>query len=136
MDTLHPCFQRRENGVKDRVQTSNTDYSDATSGVYGPFFQPPALIRRLLRHYNRTIRAIVTSYAVALQSTGQTGQAIPVLEQAHKKHLADRQILAGLISFERESGSLTSAIKYAEELENLVPGDPNVKKLLTDLLAQ
>ena len=75
-------------------------------------------------------------YAVALQSSGKAGQAIRVLEQVHERRPADREILLGVISFERENGNLTSAIKYAQELTILVPGDPNAKKLLADLHAQ
>jgi hypothetical protein len=37
---------------------------------------------------------------------------------------------------ERENGNLTSAIKHAEELTSLVPGDLDAKKLLADLQAQ
>jgi len=75
-------------------------------------------------------------YAVALQSSGKVGPAIRVLEQAHQRRPADREILSGLISFERENGDLTSAIKYAQELTSLLPSDPNVKKLLAGLLTQ
>ncbi len=75
-------------------------------------------------------------YAVALQSSGQAGQAIRVLEQVHQRHPADREIFIGLISFEQENGNLTSAIKYARELASLFPNDPNARKLLTTLLTQ
>ena len=75
-------------------------------------------------------------YAVALQSSGQAGRAIQVLEEAHKRHPADREILSGVISFERKSGNLASAIKYAHELKSLIPTDPFANKLLADLLTQ
>ena len=75
-------------------------------------------------------------YAVALQSSGKVGQAIRILEQAHKRRPADREILLGLISFERENGNLTSAIRYAQELTNVFPDDPGAKRLLAALLAQ
>jgi tetratricopeptide (TPR) repeat protein len=75
-------------------------------------------------------------YAVALRSNGRVGQAIRILEQAHKKRPADREILLGLISFERDNGNLTSAITYAQELANVFPDDPSAKKLLAGLLAQ
>jgi Flp pilus assembly protein TadD len=75
-------------------------------------------------------------YAVALQSSGRVGEAIRILEQAHKKRPTDREILLGLISFERENRNLTSAIRYAQELTNILPDDPSAKKLLAGLLAQ
>lgn len=73
-------------------------------------------------------------YAVALQSSGQVDQAITVLEQAHKRRPADRQVLIGLIAFERDKGNLPLAITYARELVQLVPDDPNAKRLLAELL--
>ena len=75
-------------------------------------------------------------YAVALQSSGNGGLAIRVLKGVHERHPADREILLGVISFERENGDLASAIKYAQELTSLVPSDPMANKLLADLLAQ
>jgi Flp pilus assembly protein TadD len=75
-------------------------------------------------------------YAVALQSIGKTGQAIRVLKGVHERHPADREILLGVISFERENGNLASAIKYAQELKSLVPLDPSANKLLADLLTE
>jgi Flp pilus assembly protein TadD len=75
-------------------------------------------------------------YAVALQSDGKASQAVRVLEDVHKRRPADREILLGLISFERENGNLTSAIKYAQELTSLVPSDPMAKRLLAHLLTQ
>ncbi len=75
-------------------------------------------------------------YAVALQASGKAGQAIRVLEEVHKRRPADREILLGLISFERGNGDLTAAIKYAQELASLVPSDPMVHKLLLDMATQ
>jgi tetratricopeptide (TPR) repeat protein len=75
-------------------------------------------------------------YAVALQSSGQVDQAITVLEQAHKRRPANRQVLIGLIAFERNKGNLPLAITYAQELVQLVPDDPNAKMLLAELLGR
>ena len=74
-------------------------------------------------------------YAVALRSSGKAGEAVRVLEDAHKRRPADREILLAVISFERETGNVTSAIKYAQELTSLVPSDPRANKL-GDLLAE
>lgn len=75
-------------------------------------------------------------YATALQSGGEIGQAIAVLEQAHNRRPADREILTALIAFEREKGNLRSAISYAQQLIKLVPDDTDAKMLLGELLRQ
>jgi len=75
-------------------------------------------------------------YAVALNSTGQPDQAITILQQAHQRRPADRQVLTGLIAFERDKGNLPSAIGYAQQLVQLSPNDPNAKATLAELLRQ
>ncbi len=75
-------------------------------------------------------------YAVALQSTGQVNQAITVLQQAHQRRPADREVLSGLISFERDNGNLPTAIVYAQQLVALVPDDPDAKATLQELQRQ
>jgi len=72
-------------------------------------------------------------YAVALHSSGQVDQAIAVLQQAHARRPADRDVLTGLITFERERGNVASATTYAQQLVQLVPDDPNAKMLLASL---
>ena len=51
-------------------------------------------------------------YAVALRSGGGN-QAIGILQQAHQRRPADRQVLSALIAFERDNGNLPAAIAYA-----------------------
>ena len=75
-------------------------------------------------------------YAVALNSTGHSDGAIAVLEQAHQRRPADRQVLAGLIAFERDKGNLPSAITYAQQLVQLNPNDPDAQATLAQLRAQ
>jgi Flp pilus assembly protein TadD len=72
-------------------------------------------------------------YAVGLHSSGQVDQAISVLQQAHERRPADREILMGLITFEREKGNVGLATTYAQQLVQLVPDDPNAKTLLASL---
>lgn len=72
-------------------------------------------------------------YAVALNSTGQPDRAIAILQQAHQRRPADRQVLEGLIAFERDKGNLPSAIDYAKQLVQLTPNDPNAKAMLVQL---
>jgi Flp pilus assembly protein TadD len=73
-------------------------------------------------------------YAVALQSSGKLNQAIAVLEQAHNRRPADREVLMALITFQRERGDFKSAISYAQQLVQLSPTDVQAKALLADLL--
>jgi Tfp pilus assembly protein PilF len=72
-------------------------------------------------------------YAVALHSGGQVDHAIAVLRQTHARRPADRNVLTGLITFERERGNVASATNYAQQLVQLVPDDPNAKMLLASL---
>ena len=72
-------------------------------------------------------------YAVALNSTGSTTEAKALLERTHKQHPTDRNILLGLIAFERDSGDVAAAITHAQELAALEPQNPQVRALLNDL---
>jgi Tfp pilus assembly protein PilF len=72
-------------------------------------------------------------YAIALQSSGQPDQAIKILQQAHKTRPADRDVLFALISLERDKGDAPTAKIYAQQLVQLVPGDPQAKALLNSL---
>jgi predicted CXXCH cytochrome family protein len=72
-------------------------------------------------------------YAVALNSSGQVNQAIGVLQRAHERRPADREVLTGLITFERDRGNTALAISYAQQLLQLVPDDPDAKMLLASL---
>jgi tetratricopeptide (TPR) repeat protein len=75
-------------------------------------------------------------YAVALNSSEQPERAIAVLEEAHRRRPADRQVLAGLISFERDKGDLSAAAGYARQLVQLTPDDPEARALLAQLQGQ
>ncbi|CAH2603721.1 Tetratricopeptide repeat protein [Rhodovastum atsumiense] len=72
-------------------------------------------------------------YAVALNSAGMTKQAIAVLEQAHRQHPADRDVLLGLITIARDSGDPDAAQRYARDLVALTPSDPQARLLLEQL---
>ena len=58
-------------------------------------------------------------YGVALQSSGDVGQAISVLERAHALHPSDRDILAALVDLERQRGDADASLRYARKLEQL-----------------
>ena len=55
-------------------------------------------------------------YAVALHGTGTPTRAIAVLEQAHRRRPADREVLAALASYLRERGDTDAARRYADLL--------------------
>jgi tetratricopeptide (TPR) repeat protein len=74
-------------------------------------------------------------YAVTLNSSGHTDQAIEVLQQAHQRRPADRQMLIGLIAFEREKANLPAAATYARQLVELAPNDPAALTTLSELMA-
>ncbi|MCP5208867.1 MAG: hypothetical protein H7A01_16860 [Hahellaceae bacterium] len=58
-------------------------------------------------------------YAVALNSTGQTKQAILILQGAHNRFSGNVDILAALAAFNRDEGNLSGAQMYAEKLRKL-----------------
>ncbi len=72
-------------------------------------------------------------YAVALHTTGRAKQAIKVLKEAHGRHPNDREVLYGLVTFNRDMGNLDAASQYAEKLIALSPQDPAARRLLNQL---
>jgi Flp pilus assembly protein TadD len=72
-------------------------------------------------------------YAVALNSTGASGQAMTVLDEAHRQHPADRDVLMALVSIARDTGDFATALRHARELAALDPADTRLRALLSDL---
>jgi predicted CXXCH cytochrome family protein len=72
-------------------------------------------------------------YAVALHSGGKVPAAIAVLEKAHQRFPADRDVLQGLIAFERDRGNRAAAQRWAQQLVALAPGDPQARQLAESL---
>jgi len=72
-------------------------------------------------------------YAVALNASGHVDEAIATLQQAHQRRPADRQVLVGLIAFERDTANLPAAISYAQQLVNLAPNDVSANAALSEL---
>jgi predicted CXXCH cytochrome family protein len=72
-------------------------------------------------------------YAVALNSSGSAAEAKELLARTHKAHPTDRNVLLGLIAFERDSGDVASALAHTQELVALEPQNPQVRTLLDDL---
>ena len=72
-------------------------------------------------------------YAVALNSSGATREALALLEGTHSQHPADRNVLMALVSIARDSGDYAAALRHARELLNLDPGNAQLQGLITDL---
>lgn len=72
-------------------------------------------------------------YAVALNSTGASGQAMAVLDQAHRQHPTDRDVLMALVSIARDTGDFATALRHARELAALDPADTRLRGLVSDL---
>lgn len=72
-------------------------------------------------------------YAVALDSMGDTKRAFQVLEGAHRRRPADREVLVALVDVARRQGDMRSALRHAEELAVLLPSDSRVQALAAEL---
>ena len=75
-------------------------------------------------------------YAVALQSAGKLDEALGVLQAALVRHPADVDILYALITFNRDAGHYNPALLYAQKLQQLMPGNETVSKLIQSLQRQ
>jgi Flp pilus assembly protein TadD len=72
-------------------------------------------------------------YGIALNSSGQAGKAIVALETAQTQHPNDRDILFALTTINRDEDNLEAAVKWANKLLVLNPGDQNAQQLLESL---
>jgi Flp pilus assembly protein TadD len=72
-------------------------------------------------------------YAIALNSIGARAPAMELLEQTHKQHPADRDVLLALVSLARAAGDLSAALTHARELAALYPTDIQLRMLILDL---
>jgi predicted CXXCH cytochrome family protein len=72
-------------------------------------------------------------YAVALNSTGAAADAVALLEDAHRQHPADHDVLTALVSFARDKGDFALALRYARDLVTLEPGNAQLRALVSDL---
>ena len=72
-------------------------------------------------------------YGVALNSTGETDRALAVLDAAHQRQPADRELLIALATISRENGLVSAALEYARKLVALSPQDPAARQLLEQL---
>ncbi len=72
-------------------------------------------------------------YAVALNSTGATAEAIALLERTHRQHPTNGDILTALTTMTRDKGDFAAALRYAHELAALYPTDMRVRAMVMDL---
>jgi predicted CXXCH cytochrome family protein len=72
-------------------------------------------------------------YAVALGGSGKRDEAVKVLKDNLARHPEDRDSLSALIGFSRDAGDNASALRYAEELAGLDPGNEEIKTLIQTL---
>ena len=72
-------------------------------------------------------------YAIALNSEGQTQNALDVLKQANGQHPADVDILTALATMSRDKGDQQAAVGYAEQLVSVAPNDRQARVLLESL---
>ncbi len=72
-------------------------------------------------------------YGIALQSLGQIPEARRVLEEALSKSPSNIDILAGLLRDALQAREFGKALSYAERLSVLVPGDPALARLASQL---
>ncbi|MFV1983344.1 MAG: tetratricopeptide repeat protein [Thiohalomonadales bacterium] len=72
-------------------------------------------------------------YAVALNSRSQTERAIKILLKVHQQHPSDIDTVSALVSFYRNTNRLHEALVYARKLQVLIPGNPEITKLIQSL---
>ena len=75
-------------------------------------------------------------YAVGLHSAGQRSEALAVLRAADKRHPYDLETLSALISMNHEAGDNKTALDYAMKAAEVLPNDPAIKRLVTELEAK
>ena len=56
-----------------------------------------------------------------------------LLEETHRRHPADRDVLLALVSIARETGDDAAALRHARELAALYPDDAQLRQLVREL---
>jgi len=79
-----------------------------------------AALRRALERAPDSVRYAYV-YAIALNSTGRSAEAVRVLEESARHHPADPPTLAALVEFLRARGDEASARQYVARLDQLFP---------------
>jgi tetratricopeptide (TPR) repeat protein len=69
-------------------------------------------------------------YAIALDGAGESARAINILQDAHAKHPYDRDVLIGLVGFNKARGNSKSAAAYARKLLEVDPHYGGVEQIM------
>ncbi len=72
-------------------------------------------------------------YAIALNTVGGHPKAMELLEETHRRHPTDRDVLLALVSIARDAGDAATALRHARELAALNPGDARIGLLVRQL---
>jgi tetratricopeptide (TPR) repeat protein len=72
-------------------------------------------------------------YAIALHDLGQVVEALATLENAHERAPGNREILFGLLTYQREVGDSRGALDSARKLLALEPTNPELQQLVQQL---
>ena len=72
-------------------------------------------------------------YAIALNSSGKTEDALAELKTYHQKHPMNRQILMTLSTIYRDDGNIKKSLFYAEKLLELIPDNIQVQEYIKTL---
>jgi len=72
-------------------------------------------------------------YAIALNGAGRTTDALAELVRVHEVVPADREVLAALVTVNRDTGDLEQARLYAKKLLSLAPDDPRIVRLAREV---
>jgi len=72
-------------------------------------------------------------YAVGLHSADRRGEALSALRAAEVRHPYNLEILGALVSMNREAGKPHEALPYARKIAEVLPDEPGVEQLITEL---
>ncbi len=69
-------------------------------------------------------------YGLALDGLGDVTGALLTLDDVHRRHPGDRQVLQSLIDLSMRDGDLDAALGYAQALVTIAPRDPLAREIL------
>jgi tetratricopeptide (TPR) repeat protein len=72
-------------------------------------------------------------FAIGLHSGGKRDAALTVLREAEGRHPYDLDVLGALLSINLETGAGRTALPYARKIAEVLPDDPGVRRLVTEL---
>ena len=75
-------------------------------------------------------------YAIALNTMGSTQKALKVLNTVHAKHPGNTEILIALVTMNRDAGHYQEALNYAHKLNQIMPGNNDLKNLIQTMSKQ